>query len=272
MIQFRFGLLPVHDIHPWGGERPELSWFGLTDGWYCIDLAGHELLRYSDRTLERLRGRQSGAQPSPYVDYFVVRLWEDVLDVLAAVMEPVPADLVGFVSEDHADWPPSDGLEAAAEMDVDAESEVEAAAVWRGDHWFSMGHLRNPPELCWWRTLGEGEDVITVTWRHRPDADIEFAAPETGRVTVPTSEFVAAVTEFDRALLAAMEQRVAELEAGGIPAGVHIDLRHLRREQQDRATWLQRAWAREPTTDWAAVRAGALTLQARGAAQSHGDR
>ncbi|MFJ4574320.1 DUF5984 family protein [Streptomyces sp. NPDC088846] len=50
MINFRFGLLPVEEIQPWGGvgESPRLSWFGLTDGWYCVDVGGHELLRYDD--------------------------------------------------------------------------------------------------------------------------------------------------------------------------------------------------------------------------------
>ncbi|WSK39909.1 DUF5984 family protein [Micromonospora maris] len=71
-----------------------LHWFGLTDGWYWIDLNGHELLRYSDHTMRHLHA--DGYEGMPYVDYYVVRLWEDLLQALPAVLEPVPADLVLF--------------------------------------------------------------------------------------------------------------------------------------------------------------------------------
>ncbi len=232
MIRFRFGLLPVHQIPPWGGEEPRLSWFGLTDGWYDIEVGGHELLRYSERTLRRLGGGSAGGGPSPYAEYFVVRLWEDVIEVVPRVMEPLDLD----------------------------QPAAEEAADWHRRHALTMGHLRNPPYLRCWRTLADGEDVVTVAWEYEPDADVEFAAPAQGRVTMPTGSFVAAVTELDRALLAAMEQRVTELETAGPPPGVHIDLRHLRHEQQSRATDLPRAWERTCDTDWEAVRAGARAL------------
>ncbi|MFJ1614793.1 DUF5984 family protein [Streptomyces sp. NPDC088251] len=250
MINFRFGLLPVEEIQPWGGvgESPRLSWFGLTDGWYCVDVAGHELLRYVDRAPHPPDGEQGGRAASSYVDYFVVRFWEDILEMVPRVMEPVPEDLVAFVSGDETHWASAD------------TSEAEEAADWHSHHYLDMGHLRNPSELRWWRTVADGEDVMTVSWQHEPGGGIEFTAPAKGRVTLPTASFVAAVTELDRALLAVMEQRVTELEAVGPPPGVHIDLRHLRHEQRDRATWLQRAWGRACDTDWDAVRAGAREL------------
>ena len=44
MLRFRFRLKPVEDIAPWGGsapdERPYFSWFGLTDGWFWIEVGG----------------------------------------------------------------------------------------------------------------------------------------------------------------------------------------------------------------------------------------
>lgn len=94
-IRFRFELRPLAQAHPWGGDRRTLHWFGLTDGWYWIELNGHELLRYSDQTVRRWQA--DGYQDVPYVDYYVVRLWEDLLELLPAVLEPVPADLVPFI-------------------------------------------------------------------------------------------------------------------------------------------------------------------------------
>lgn len=45
-IRFRFGLTPLEEVKPWGAGRV-LHWFGLTAGWYCLDIDGHEVLRYS---------------------------------------------------------------------------------------------------------------------------------------------------------------------------------------------------------------------------------
>jgi hypothetical protein len=65
--------------------------------------------------------------------------------------------------------------------------------------------------------------------------------------------FIAAVEEFDRELLTAMERRIAGLERTGPRQGVRIDMHRLRIEQQDRAIWLRRALNRLPETDWSCV-------------------
>jgi len=252
MIRFRFGLRPVKDVEPWGGERPTLHWFALTSGWYWIEVGDHELLRYSERTLRRwaIEDGESG-EPTPYVDYYVVRLWEDVLEMVPLLTEPVPADLVHFVAGELSDW-------ASHEISPQAE----AASLWHSDHSLYMGPLQNAPHIRLWRKIIDGDDAVTIDWRHRPGSDIDFAAPLAGRIVVPTGSFDAAVSEFDRAFLAAMEERVAALEAAGQRSGVHLDYEQLRREQQDRTAWLHRARARQVSTDWAAVRAGARELLA----------
>lgn len=251
-IRFRFDLRPVRDIEPWGGDQPTLHWFALTSGWYWIEAGGHELLRYSDRTLRRWAEEEGeSGEPIPYADYYVVRLWEDVLEMVSVLTEPVPADLVDFVSSDVPDWPVRDN-----------SAQAEAAGMWHASHSMYMGPLQNAPHIRMWRTITDDGDAVTITWEHRRDSDIEFAAPTFGRITIPTSSFDAAVAEFDRALLAAMEERVTALEATGPPHGIHLDLGHLRREQLDRAAWLQRVRSRAVGTDFAAVRAGALELLA----------
>ncbi|MFC9608345.1 DUF5984 family protein [Streptomyces niveus] len=228
MIQFRFGLTPVKDIQPWGGDTPSLSWFSLTDGWYVIEADGHHLFRDSDAT---------------HVDYYVVRLWEDVLDALPEALEPVPEDLLPFVAGDHRGWRPN------------VSPKTGAAANWYGQHGLDTGYLRSAPHIRWWRTVEKesGDDLMTVTWTDAQDE-------EHVRVAVPTSAFIDAVTAFDRDLFAAMEDRVTTLETTRPPSGVAIDLPRLRHEQRDRAKWLSRAPDRTCDTDWVAVRAGARAL------------
>jgi hypothetical protein len=251
VIRFRFELRPIGDIEPWGaGERPELHWFGLTDGWYWIELAGHELLRYSPATLRRWRS-DGDEVARPYVGYYVARLWEDLIGMLPGSLEPVPGDLVELVSGDRSDWR------------AGVAPHTDAAALWYGEHCLDLGYLRRPPHIRWWRTVADGADVMTVAWRSPPDAEIGYAAPTRGRARVPTDSVVTAMADFDRALLAAMARRITDLATAGPPPGVHVDMPRLRAEQRTREKWFKRALGREATTDWAAVRRGATALLGR---------
>lgn len=92
--------------------------------------------------------------------------------------------------------------------------------------------------------------------------------PRTGQVTLPTTEFLATVAEFDRALLTAMAARIDELEQRGPVPGIALGLAQLRREHQDRTTWLARARNRAPHTDWDAVRLGVRILLPDGPARA----
>ncbi|MGW4409215.1 DUF5984 family protein [Nonomuraea sp. NPDC004702] len=61
------------------------------------------------------------------------------------------------------------------------------------------------PESCW-----------TALSRHATRDEVALAGPLTGRVVLPTSEFVAAIEDFGRQVITAMEKRIAELERGGL--------------------------------------------------------
>ncbi|WP_107654844.1 DUF5984 family protein [Nocardia suismassiliense] len=253
MIRFRFGLAPWDRVGPCGDRSRTLHWFALTEGWYYIDLGDHHLLRFSDRTTELLR-TQSGRHKTPhdcYVEYYVARLWEDVLTLLPNALEPVPNDLVDFIAAEATDWSWAD------------TPEVDAASTWYGDRTLDTGYLWFGPHLRWWRTVDGSADTVTVAWHYPadPESEIEFTGPPTGRVSVPTDEFRTAVIEFDRDLLAAMAARLREFESSGPPPGIEIDSAQLAYEQHDRARRLSRALDRRPDTDWSAVRAGAHTLR-----------
>ncbi|MFE3829910.1 DUF5984 family protein [Streptomyces sp. NPDC059092] len=250
VLRVRFGLTPLERIRPWSAERPVPHWFGLTDGWYCLDLGGHELLRYSERTVGELRGGSEGGPPHPYVDYYVVRLWEDLLALVSGALEPVPQDLVAVAATLSPAWEWRDTPEA------------EVALDWHGAGHLYTGYLRVAPDIRCWRTVVGTDDTVTMAWEHQrdPEGVIEFAGPPKGRVTLPTGEFLAAVTELDRALLAAMDRRIDALEESGPGHGAETDVAALRREHRDRATWLRRAREHERRTDWDAVRTGVRQL------------
>ncbi|MFI6265835.1 DUF5984 family protein [Micromonospora sp. NPDC051006] len=218
-LRFRFELRPLDQVHPWGRDRRTLHWFGLTDGWYWIELNGHRLLRYSEQTVRRWRA--DGWHGSPHVDYYVVRLWEDLLQLLPAVLEPVPADLVPFIEADSTGW-----------LERGEHEEDFTAEVWYGDHVLDLGYLRNGPVMRWWRTIINGFDAVTIDWWNRrcgQDIDVTFAGPVRGRLVLTTEEFVDAVRDLDRDLMAAMQERITVLEERRVVLpDVELDLTALR--------------------------------------------
>ncbi|WP_278262665.1 DUF5984 family protein [Nocardia sp. AG03] len=239
-MRFRFELDPVEEVVPWGEQR-RLHWFGLTQGHYCMDIGGVGLLKYTQD--------HSTRDARSWVDYYVVRLWEDLLAVLPSALEPVPEDLAHFFAANSAHW-----------VDTD-DPRTDAATDAYGLRWTDTAHLRYGPSFRWWRTLAP-EDTITVAWHHPldPDGEIEFSAPPSGRRTIPTTEFLAAVTDFDRRLLDAMRERIDQLTETGVAEGIELDIPALIEEQAQRRTWLPRALASQDLTDWPAVRTGVAIL------------
>lgn len=84
-IRFLFELRPVENVEPWGvpGDR-KLHWFGLTDGWQCLDTTAGRLLEYA------IPAHPSG---KTWMEYQVARLFEDLLGAWPAIVEPVPDDV-----------------------------------------------------------------------------------------------------------------------------------------------------------------------------------
>jgi len=241
MSLFNFGLRPIAEIQPWGEPgRHTLSWFGLSDGWYWLELAGQELFR--GRTPE-----QPGEPP--YVSYQVVRLWEDVLEIVPAVLAPVPPDLAGLLRSPEAFLARAERLVAdAARLGATADCVDDALAFWHARHLGSY-HLVAAPELWLW---SDGETVHAL-WRSQLAGAALWQAVG-GTTAMPVGQFVDELRAFDRAFLAAMGERVEGVVRGGGLPGVAIDLEHLVAEQRDRSTWMENALSRTRLEDWPAAR------------------
>lgn len=246
---FEFRLRDVAEIVPWGPpERPTLSWFGLTDGWFWMNVGDGELFRTRERPGERPSG-------FAYVDYQVVRLWEDVLELLPRAMAPVPSDIATRLEslEDWLAWFAGfrDRLaETASEVDADP---YELAAKWATDRWLDTGYLVRGPRIFFWRT----DDTMHVAWenRHRIDDDGSPTwSSAKGHVSMTIEDFVQEARDFNSRLMAAMAERIASVRTSWPHPGVMIDLVQLDDEQEQRSTWLTRALQAPAEEDWEAVR------------------
>jgi hypothetical protein len=267
-MEFQFRLTPVEDIVPWGGEQEPatLSWYGLTDGWFWIEIGGQELFRYSLQALRYRERQEPGHRPAPlpYENYQVARYWEDLLALLPAVLDPLPADLAARV----ADAPSWTARQQAALQWQEAQADDAAwdtyytALGWWGDRTWDAGHLAFPPRLALWRV----EETVHVRWDNRQvtvEGTPVWTAPM-GEATLPVSEFVTAVMSFHHRFLMEMKVRVKSLTAIPLP-DVEIDLAALCREQQDRSAWITTALRSEATpprseADWDEVRSALQIL------------
>ncbi|MFC0431778.1 DUF5984 family protein [Kutzneria buriramensis] len=81
-MRFHFALTPLDQVRPWASEYWP-HWFGLSDGTYWIELFGEKLLCEND---------------VPYMDYYVARFWEDLLDATHDLLAGVPHNFnLGYI-------------------------------------------------------------------------------------------------------------------------------------------------------------------------------
>jgi hypothetical protein len=209
-------------------------------------LKDREFLRYSDEAVG------SWDLERPYPDYYVARLWEDLIVLRWALQEPVPEDLVQFV----------DGTFLPREFpEGEFDEAVDTALGIQSDYALDMGYLTDAPHLTCWRHLVDGSDVVTLSQQITPRRRGTFEGPERSDATVPAAEFFSAVDDLDRRFIAAMQDRVTELERSGPPPAIDLDLQHLRAEQARRSGWLQLRLASRRDVEWTEVRAGVAELR-----------
>ncbi|KUL41399.1 DUF5984 family protein [Actinoplanes awajinensis] len=245
MFRIEFVLRPVLDVPAWGGDEPRLHWFGLTSAWYWMSAPGCEFLRYTDDAVRHWDLER------PHPDYYVARLWEDLNGLRWALREPVPEDLIPLV----------DGTFVSREFpDDDFGDDVDAVFDVQGDYCLDLGYLTDSPEVSCWRHVVDGADLVTFRQQVAP-AGLGTFGPAQLDATVPAVEFFAAVEDFDRRFIAAMEDRVTALERSGPPPGIDLDVRQLRAEHTNRSGWLGQRLTTPRAVDWAKVRVGAAELR-----------
>jgi len=256
-ISFEFELIPIDKIHPWGAEdNLSLHWFGLTTGYFWIKVGNDELYRYSDAIIEQWRKLYPTASDhSQYAEYPVARSWEDILQLLPNVLEPVLSNLAELIVDGDAwdQW----GQVARTWMEEGPEEAwdvFDLAVRWWDDRRLDSGHLRLSPQIWFWRV----GDTIHVRWdnRRRQDDGISVWQAQFGEITVPVEHFIERVKEFDTRFIAAMAERVAEIRSGWSRPEIMIDLDELLRQQGYRSTCYPSTLKNSPVPgyDWPGVR------------------
>ena len=270
---FNFELMPIDGIEPWIDPSLEnakhLSWFGLTDGTYWLDVGDAKLFHYTPATLNHWAIVYPEGGVGEHVGYQVVRLWEDVLSMLHTVLESVPEDLArhvhsGGVWATRATWNHwRDKVYAwAEEKDDDAWDLFMLASVWWAERSLDSGHLRASPGLWFWREA----DTVFVRWDNRGILldGLPVWSAEAGEISMTADAFLEEVRSFDERLISAMAERV-DAARNWLRPEIRLDWDSLNAEHQQRATAFRDVLTHPPLsafpTNWDAVRAAFAELE-----------
>ncbi len=250
---FNFQLRPVTAIAPFGSGRPTLHWFGLSDGWYWLDVAGAELFRYRQAVVKQEEERPPVEPDLPYADYYVARLWEDVLDILPAVLDPVPEALALRLDpiERWRDWQErAECWLESHENDASWDVYLQACGWWAARR-VNVGYLQYAPRTWFWR-VGE---TLHICWDNRNrvrDGQPVWTAL-LGEETMPIDTFLEEIHDFDTRFISAMAERITVAREHWPRPDILLDVDQLEREQRDRAGWLSRSLGRSappPQAGW----------------------
>lgn len=253
---FNFELAPLAEVRPWGEpDTPSLHWFGLTQGQYWIAAGQDLLLEYSVEEI--------AASGLPrFCDYYVVRLHEDLLDMLPSILEPVPMDLAPWLQRSKRD------ALFAWEPDTDEDWDTRDLALsWIGLRTLDLGYLSPAADIRFW---SDGRSVH-IAWDNRGYRIGEKPAwsAGAGHFALPLPMFEAQVRSFHARLMREMTLRVEAVLGGALDPAIAMDLVQLDREHEVRLGALAAALdCPTPSTDWAQVRQAVVAAQAR-MARSH---
>ncbi|MEM9997007.1 MAG: DUF5984 family protein [Bacteroidota bacterium] len=259
-MRIDFALKPLDEVMPWGTPPDQvLHWFGLTDGYYRIDLGEVKLFDYAPEAKAHGATAYPEAYSGPYVDYHVVRLWEDLIEVLAPALRPSPDRLIAIMANPNGwiercvDW-------SGVQPDTEETWEVSDLAM----DWISLRRLRsgylNPNADIW---IWSHDEAVVIQWDNRDKLvqGIPAWTAQHGCCEITVSDFVEALAVFNAGLFRQMQERVDAVEAGWCPPGATIDVPHLKREQRERPWWFAQAFRQPLAIDWLATEAACERIQ-----------
>jgi len=233
---------------PWGqGDDRKLHWFGLTFGRYWISTPLGEALRYTDEQVREWEDQ------SPYVDYQIARIFEDLQYVLPSALEPVPEEIAALVAGDG--WLDSveERLNSLDESDERKElyDRFWGATDWYGKRSIDTAYLVDGPNFYFWRTRSD----VQIRWRAFGEgAARKWCLPQ-GQFSVTAEQFESAAYSFFYSVLAETHERVERIATQGWRrTDCKLDVPQLVSEQSQRTDWIGDLRKRQSKTDWDTVR------------------
>lgn len=243
---FNFTLVPVDEVQPWGYPGSlSLSWFALTDGQYWIETGKSTLFEYSEQA-------QAAGAPR-YCSYQVVRLYEDLMKMLPYILEPVPSQLVQYITGDsgiawyeaYATWCDLNDGHYAPDRFWEI---IDASTAWMENRTLDSAYLSPSANIVIWSDSAN----VYFEWDNRTRVfnDLPAWSALRGKYQLARDECMAEIQSFHLRLMEQMSKRVEWALSGAFPAEINIDLPSLAREHEQRCRTLEMALSSSALTDW----------------------
>lgn len=222
-------------------------WFGLTDGFYHLNVGKEQIYRNTNEILNCRQDKYPEYKnPDIYVDYQIVRLYEDFLDTLSDVLQPIQKEILALIDTHDKKCKLLniiDYIYCSAE-DYSILDDCDDAMEWRQRRHLSSMHLSYPPYVVMWRH----ENSITFRWdnKNNVEHDIPVWSSQGGEYQFSVAEFMHEVESFHNRFMSAMKERVNIIVIDNPMPNVNIDIDRLVQEHGERELSLEHALKRQP--------------------------
>lgn len=250
MSIFEFNLKPLPEVLPWGHEgKKYLHWFGLTYGIYYLNIKGNKLYKNSEEYLNYLKKTYPESNiNSPYIDYQIIRLYEDFLEILPNVLQEIPVKLITLIKSPDSE---KEFLNKYAVKKVDKNDwEIYYNATrWWGCRCLASWHLQHGPNIQFWVENG----IVHIHWDNSDliENGIQIWESLKGEEEYTKDDFLNEVNKFHNRLMDEMENRIIEIEKNNPIPHIYVDVKQIKNEQKERRKSLQTALQTEPEIkDW----------------------
>lgn len=248
MALINFKLKHPDSIAPWG-DAPDtgMDWLGLTEGEYWLDLNKALLYEYTNEVL-------TGEEDTPYVEYPLARLTEDLSALFESIATPVPDAFYSIAKSNHYLYRFYGAVQQWLEQlsDEATYDRYEKAIAWIYNRTLIAMHLTGGPGISFFRN----GDKMAIVWKadYLTENNKPVWTAGNGELEMPYESFVRAVEDFGERFFSEMDAQV-QLAIAKDWGTAYIDKERLVREQQERrAAWQQKVvlLKGEPdeATDW----------------------
>lgn len=244
MIEFR--LDPIENVQPWGNEGDKkIHWFALTQGLYRIKVGDEYLLNNSEEYINYLQKKhpEYNFPSTTFVDYYVVRLWEDIITALPYILEPLPKILQPTIQA-SIKWQES----WTGGFDIE-EKDYEYTDFWLFERRLNSHYLQNAPNIWFW----SDQDSVFIHWDNSEIFVEEMPVWSAVQGSYKTSrdEFINNIWAFHNSFITEMSERVDWICNNFDNPDIFIDFEQLQREHKRRKTFLEPATTTiKPNTNW----------------------
>jgi len=230
----RFELKDIDKVMLFGGEPTYTAhWFALTDGIYWLNFGQTNIYEYSDEFLKTYDDSVK------FVDYYIVRLLEDITELFPEIGEPIPIKFHKLVDtpEKLSDFLTSVGQWYLKYEDEENSDDFFDKACemrdWISRRTLSALHLQNYPYVSFFRV---GDNIQIIWWKNNSTTEegIPVWQAKNGSMTFTYTEFIEKIEKFGMNFFSAMDLQIQKAIDKDWGENVEIDKPRLLVEQQER--------------------------------------